>query len=88
MKILGTVTKQMFYNQNNTFKSYTDLKNYKIPLDTIMALDIGRIIYLNEDSMEVELETFRAKTIRETKTFLYEKEENRPIINDTSSVSH
>lgn len=88
MKLIGIITKGMYYNQNPKFISHTDLQMYKIPTDTMCALDIGRFIYLNEETGELKLESYKNKSIREAKTYIYEKQEDRPIINDTSYVSH
>lgn len=86
LKIIGTVTKEMYYKQNPKFISHTDLQLYEIPIQALISLDIGRLIYLNEETGGVSLETYKKKVLREQKTYLFEKEENKPIINDTTNL--
>ena len=88
VKIIGSITKQMYYDQCVKFLSHTDLVIYEIPLKALIALDIGRLIYLDENTGEVVLESYRKKGLRQTKAFLTDKEENKPIINDTTNGPH
>ena len=88
MKIIGVVSRVMYHNQNPKFISYTDLQMYKIPVESMCGVDIGRLIYLDEQTGEVKLETYKKKTLREARSYVLEKEENRPIINDASNGRH
>lgn len=78
----------MFYNQNPKFISYTDLQMYQIPIKGMCGVDVGRLIYLDENTGEVILEKYSKKSLREAKSYLLEKEENKPIINDTTNGPH
>lgn len=78
----------MYYNQNPKFISHTDLQMYETPVKEFCGVDIGRLIYLNEETGEITLESYKKKTLRESKAYLLEKEENRPIINDTTNGPH
>ena len=81
MKWLGRISKEMFYNQNKMFIS-PELITYTIPMKgNFLGIDVGRNIY-EDDNGNIRLETYRNKRLRETNSYLIEKEENKPIINE------
>lgn len=84
MKLVGGITRTMYYNKDKTFIN-EKLEKYTAPIvGDIMSIDIGRLVFM-DDSGQLVLETYRNKKLRETKDYLFEREENKPIINNESS---
>ena len=85
MKLLGSITKKMFWNKEKSFIS-SELQKYTIPFQgDFLAVDIGRHIYLNETG-QVVLESYKDKKNRELEVYAYEKEEPAKRTIDSSDV--
>lgn len=69
MKLLGTITKTMFYNNDKTIA-----KDYIIPYDgSFLSIDIGRLVYLTQDN-EIVLESYKDKKNRELRNWVLDNE--------------
>lgn len=81
MKILGKITREMYWDQNKVIIT-PELTRHIVPIDGLyMTVDVGRLVLLDDNGV-VCLESFKDKKLRETGMYLIEKEENRPIINE------
>lgn len=77
MKLLGTITRKMFYTGEKTFMT-PELETYTIPhLGGFLGIDVGRQIYLNDEG-QVVLEPYKAKKSRELQVWISEQE--NPIV--------
>lgn len=74
MKLLWSITREMFNTNNKVFTTAESVK-YTLPYEgNFLSVDVGRLIFLDEASGQIVLETFKAKRIRETKKFLLDEE--------------
>ena len=70
----------MYRTQDLTIRATHDLKVYKLPVDKIEILDIGKEIFLLENG-EVCIEKMGRKISRTKEIYKMEKIDNKPIIN-------
>lgn len=84
MKLLGGITRAMYWAKDKNFMNER-LERYVAPIvGDIMTIDVGRLVFM-DDGGQLVMETYRDKKLRETKQYLFEREENRPIINNESA---